>query len=132
MAHFAKIIDGIVDNVVVVHNNVATDEAAGIAFLEELYGVQQGVTWKQTSINTCRGIHSEGGTPLRKNYAGIGYTYDSDRDAFYAPKPFGSWTLNNSTCDWEAPVPYPDDGKQYVWVEAVWGANNSQGWVKIG
>ena len=131
MAHFAKIIDGIVDNVVVVHNNVATDEAAGIAFLEELYGVQQGVTWKQTSINTRRGIHSEGGIPLRKNYAGIGYTYDSDRDAFYAPKPFGSWTLNNSICDWEAPVPYPDDGKQYVWVEAVWGANNSQGWVKV-
>ena len=73
--------------------------------------------WIQTSYNTYGGVHKTGGTPLRKNYAGIGYTYDKERDAFIAPKPFASWSLNEETCLWESPSPYPSDGKIYVWDE---------------
>ena len=73
--------------------------------------------WKQTSYNTHGGVHSSGGTPLRKNHAGIGDTYDEDRDAFIAPKPYASWILNETTCLWEAPVAYPDDGERYTWNE---------------
>ena len=78
-----------------------------------------GGTWIQTSYNTRGGVHSSGGTPLRKNYAGIGYTYDSGRDAFIPPKPFASWVLDEGTCLWNAPVPYPTDGKMYNWNEAT-------------
>jgi hypothetical protein len=73
--------------------------------------------WIQTSYNTHGGIHTLGGTPLRKNYAGIGFNYDSQRDAFIPPKPFASWLLNEETCLWAAPVPYPTDGGEYVWDE---------------
>ena len=76
-----------------------------------------GGTWVQTSYNTFGGEHKLGGTPLRKNYAGIGYLYDSDRDAFIPPRPFNSWTLNESSCLWEAPVAMPTDGKMYTWDE---------------
>ena len=75
--------------------------------------------WIQTSYNTRGGVHTLGGTPLRKNYAGIGYTYDRVRDAFIPPQPYASWTLNEDTCRWDAPVAYPDDGKQYTWDEAT-------------
>ena len=75
--------------------------------------------WVQTSYNTHSGVHALGGTPLRKNYAGIGYTYDVSRDAFIPPKPFASWVLNEDTCLWEAPVPMPTDGKMYRWDEAT-------------
>jgi hypothetical protein len=72
----------------------------------------------QTSYNTYAGVHRLGGTPLRKNYAAIGYTYDSVRDAFYAPKPYASWVLNEDTCFWEAPTPMPvEEGKSFVWNE---------------
>jgi len=80
--------------------------------------------WIQTSYNTRGGQHPEG-RPLRKNYAGIGYTYDKDRDAFIPPKPFASWLLNEDTCLWEAPVAYPDDGKPYRWDE------DTQSWVEV-
>ena len=73
--------------------------------------------WVQTSYNTHSGVHALGGTPLRKNYAGIGYTYDVSRDAFIPPKPFASWVLNETTANWEAPVPMPTDGKMYHWNE---------------
>ena len=80
--------------------------------------------WVQTSYNTRGGVHyapnsntPDGGIALRKNYAGLGYTYDSDKDAFIAPKPFRSWILDNDTCQWNAPTPYPDDGKIYYWDE---------------
>ena len=75
--------------------------------------------WIQTSYNTHGGVHALGGTPLRKNYAGIGYTYDTSRDAFIPPKPFASWVLNETTANWEAPTPYPTNGKMYRWDEAT-------------
>jgi hypothetical protein len=117
MAHFAKLDNNnIVTQVVVVSNNVATDESAGISFLKNLYNEPNSI-WKQTSYNTRDGVHTLGGTPLRKNYAGKGYTYDESRNAFIPPKLFNSWTLNETTCQWEAPVAYPDDGKRYNWNE---------------
>ena len=104
MSHFAIVEDGIVTQVVVAE--------------QEYIDTKEG-TWIQTSYNTYGGVHSEGGTPLRKNYAGIGYIYDAVRDAFYAPQPFASWTLNETTCQWDSPVPYPDDGTLYRWHEAT-------------
>ena len=75
--------------------------------------------WIQTSYNTKGGVHLLGGTPLRKNYAGIGYTYDRQKDAFIPPKPFNSWVLNEETCLWEAPTPYPIDANSYEWDETT-------------
>ena len=123
MAHFAKLGKGnIVENVVVVSNDIATTEQAGMDFLNNLYGSRD--VWKQTSYNTSGGEHKLGGTPLRKNYAGVGYTYDQSRDAFIPPKPFNSWILNETTCLWEAPVAYPeltqeqmDNYNYYAWNE---------------
>jgi len=106
MAHFAKLGTGnIITTVEVVHNDIATTEQAGVDFLNNLYSSRD--VWKQTSYN---------GT-IRKNFAGIGYTYDEDRDAFIAPKPYESWILNETTCRWEAPVAYPDDSQSYNWNE---------------
>ena len=114
-AHFASInSDNIVTQVLVVSDN---DAPRGNDFLSKDLGL--GGTWIQTSYNTRGGVHSSGGTPLRKNYAGIGYTYDSGRDAFIPPKPFASWVLDEGTCLWNAPVPYPTDGKMYNWNEAT-------------
>jgi hypothetical protein len=116
MAHFAKLGKGnIVEKVVVVHNNVSTTEQAGVDFLNNLYKSRD--VWKQTSYNTKGGIHKLGGTPFRKNFANIGYKYDQTRDAFIPPKLFDSWTLNENTCLWEAPVAYPSDGQYYKWNE---------------
>jgi len=116
VAHFAKLgTDNIVEKVEVVSNNIATTEQDGINFLNNLYNTND--IWKQTSYNTYAGEHKLDGTPLRKNYAGIGYTYDEDRDAFIPPKPYSSWVLDEETCNWEAPVVYPDDGKFYNWNE---------------
>jgi len=106
MAHFAKVNNGIVERVIVAEAeffDTFVDDSAG--------------TWIQTSYNTYGGEHRDGGTPLRKNYAGIGYIYDKTRDAFYAPQPYESWTLNEDTCLWESPVAYPDDGNEYEWNE---------------
>jgi hypothetical protein len=123
MATFAKIgLNNKVIEVLSVHNNELLDsngveqEVNGIDFLTKLTGYP---VWKQTSYNTIGGVHSSGGTPLRKNHAGIGYTYDEDRDAFIAPKPFNSWILNEDTCRWEAPVAMPDDGQDYKWNETI-------------
>jgi len=117
MAHFAKINDSnIVEQVIVVSNDVATSESAGITFINNLYGTSD--TWKQTSYNTYGNVHSLGGTAFRGNYAGNGYTYDASNDVFIAPKPYSSWILNDSTYLWEAPVDRPDDGKFYAWNES--------------
>ncbi len=116
MAHFAKLGTGnIVERVEVVSNDVASTEQAGVDFLQNLYNNRD--VWKQTSYNTIKGIHLNGGTPFRKNYAGVGFTYDQTRDAFIPPRPFSSWTVNEETCVWEAPVAYPDDGERYSWNE---------------
>ena len=129
MAHFAKLgLNSEVIGIHVVDNENLLDadgneqEQIGI---EHLLGVHGGGTWVQTSYNTFGGEHLYGGTPFRKNYAGVGYSYDTDRDAFILPKPYPSWILNEDTCNWEAPVPYPDDGKRYSWNEEThWNVIN--------
>jgi len=110
MAHWAKIEDGVVTQVFVAE--------------QDFVDTQEG-TWFQTSYNTHGGQHTLGGTPLRKNYAGIGYVYDSTRNAFYEPQPYSSWTLNETTCQWVSPVAYPNDDKSYVWNE------DTTSWVEI-
>ena len=116
MAHFAKLsLDSKVVSVHVVSNEVVTTEQVGIDFLNNLHKTND--VWKQTSYNTQGGVHKLDGTPFRKNYAGIGYTYDETRDAFIPQNRYNSWTLNEDTCTWEAPVAYPDDGKRYEWNE---------------
>tara|TARA_R100001086_G_scaffold48677_1_gene21536 strand:+ start:1150 stop:1527 length:378 start_codon:yes stop_codon:yes gene_type:complete len=118
MAHFAKLGTGnIVERVAVLSNDVATTEQAGVDFLNNLHSSRD--VWKQTSYNTHGGKHKLGGTPFRKNYAGVGYTYDEVRDAFIAPKPFKSWLLNEETCLWEAPVALPDTENRYNWNETT-------------
>jgi hypothetical protein len=106
MSYFAKVENGIVVQVLVIEQDVVNTGIFG-----------DPSSWIQTSYNTQGGVHSLGGTPLRKNYAGIGYTYDSTRDAFIPPKPFNSWILNEDTCLYQAPVSQPDDGKIYQWDE---------------
>jgi hypothetical protein len=116
MAHFAKIdADNKVVAVHAVANDTATDEQAGVNFLNNLFGTND--NWKQTSYNTDGGVHKLGGTPFRKNYAGVGDTYDADRDAFIPKKLFPSWVVNDTTCQWEPPVANPNDGKNYRWNE---------------
>jgi len=121
MAHFAKInTDNIVVDVVVVKDSEilidgSENEQKGIDFLNSLFNTNY--NWKKTSYNTYGGVHINDGTPFRKNFAGIGFTYDSGRDAFISPKPFNSWSLNETTCLWEAPVSIPDDNKKYRWNE---------------
>lgn len=108
MGHFAKVNNGVVEQVIVAEQeffNTFVDTSPG--------------QWIQTSYNTHGGVHKNGGTPLRKNFAGIGFTYDAQRDAFIPPKPFASWILNESTCLWDAPVPMPNDGKPYKWDEST-------------
>jgi len=123
MASFAKIENNIVTTVVSVVNEVLKDsngveqETIGIQFLKSLYG--QNTNWKQTSYNTVGGVHSLRGIPFRKNHAGIGYVYDSQRDAFIPPKTYNSWILNESTCNWDAPVAMPIDDNKYKWNEEI-------------
>jgi hypothetical protein len=104
MAHFAKVVDGIVTQVIV----------AEPEFFETFVDSSPG-EWIQTSYNTHGGVHANGGTPLRKNYAGIGFTYDRTKDAFIPPKPYSKWVLNDTTCLWDAPTQMPNDGKRYDW-----------------
>ena len=108
MGHFAKVVDGTVTQVIVAEQD----------FIDSFVDSSPG-EWIQTSYNTQGGVHSNGGTPLRKNYAGIGFTYDKKKDAFIPPKPFASWKLNKDSCLWEAPVAMPTDGKVYVWNEST-------------
>lgn len=124
MAHFAKINESnIVTQVVVVNDSDGNNDTNGQNFLNNLFKTTH--TWKKTSYNTYGNTHRLGGTPYRKNFASVGFTYDSSRDAFIEPKPYNSWTLNETTCLWESPVAYPSDGKSYEWDE-----DNRQ-WVEI-
>jgi len=117
MAHFAKVVDGVVENVIVAE--------------QDFIDTQEG-TWVQTSYNTRGGVHlgqnlkPDGGVALRKNYAGIGFTYDSELDAFIPPRPFASWLLNEDTCLWNPPTTHPWDGKDYTWDE------DTTSWVEMG
>ena len=115
MSHFAQIDENnIVTQVIVIEQDVVDSG---------LFGDPN--SWIQTSYNTHGGVHTQGGTPLRKNYAGIGYTYDNTKDAFIPPKPYNSWVLNETTCLWEAPIPMPDDDKMYSWDE------ETTSWIEI-
>jgi hypothetical protein len=114
MGNYAKINKGIVTQVI----------SAEAEFFDTFVDTSPG-EWIQTSYNTYAGAHNSGGTPLRKNYAGIGYTYDRERDAFYMPQPYSSWTLDEDTCLWAPPTAYPDDGKVYEWNE------ETTAWVEI-
>ena len=113
MAHYAKVINSLVTQVIV----------AEPEFFDTFVDTSAG-EWLQTSYNTHGGVHSDSGTPLRKNYAGVGYTYDKVRDAFIAPKPYPSWLLVEDTCQWKAPTAMPDDGQAYEWDEdtTTWAA----------
>ena len=114
MAYFAKLgVGNVVKSVVVVNDDAATSESVGADFLNTLYKTND--VWKQTSYNGN----------IRKNYAGVGYSYDEARDAFISPKPYPSWILSEDTCRWEAPVAYPDDEKDYTWDE------ENQQWVEL-
>lgn len=117
MAHYAFLDE----NNTVVQVIVGKDE--GNMDWEQFYSMQMGLACKRTSYNTVGGVHQAGGTPFRKNYAGIGFTYDAQRDAFIPPKPFASWVLNEDTCLWDAPTPRPTDDQRYIWDE------ESQQWV---
>jgi hypothetical protein len=108
MSHYAKVVNGIVTQVIV----------AEADFFNTFIDTSPG-EWIQTSYNTRGGQHSLGGTPLRGNYAGIGYTYNREHDVFYPPQPFPSWTLNRTTWTWDAPVPYPNDENRYTWDETT-------------
>ncbi len=137
MAHFAKIgLNSKVIEVVTVADDLIKDstgtetESMGITHLE----IQTGwALWVQTSYNTIENTHTLGGTPFRKNYAGVGYTWDEDRNAFIPPQPQndGSWVLNETKCSWERPVALPEDadGLNYSWNEDNYQADNSTGWV---
>lgn len=116
MAHYALLN---ADNVVlqVITGRDEDDLPEGITDWETYYGNRHGTACKRTSYNTVGNQHTLGGTPFRGNYAGIGYTYDEDRDAFIPPSPFASWTLDEATLSWEPPVPYPTDGQRYEWDE---------------
>ena len=115
MAHYAFLDANNIVTEVIVGKNEGED---GVDW-EQWYGEFRGQVCKRTSYNTTGGIHNNGGTPFRKNYAGIGYTYDLQRDAFIPPKPFASWILNSNTAQWEPPTPMPTDGKMYSWDEAT-------------
>lgn len=119
MAHFAEIDENNIVLQVLVTSNDRPNE--GYDWLV----AKLGGTWVKTSYNTIGGQHILGGTPLRKNFAGIGYTYDAERDAFIPPQDYPSWTLDETTCLWQAPVPYPTDGKIYGWDE------DSVNWIEI-
>ena len=119
MGHYA-FIDS--DNIVVevITGRDENEVVDGISDWEAYYETKRdGLTCKRTSYNTLGGEHALGGEPFRCNYAGIGYTYDEDRDAFIPPKPFESWVLDETTCLWVAPVDMPDDGQDYTWDESV-------------
>ena len=130
MASFAKLnsenivttVESVVNEVIKDSNNIE-QESIGVQFLKNLYNEPEAI-WKQTSYNTHGGVHSNGGTPFRKNHAGIDYSYDQTRDAFIPPKPFNSWVLNETTCLWNSPIPMPeltqeqkDNNQYYTWNE---------------
>jgi len=114
MSHFAKVENGVVTQVIVAEHTFINSGVVG-----------NPAEWVQTSYNTQGGQHIQGGTPLRGNYAGIGHIYDKDKDVFYAPQPYASWTLNETTWTWEAPSAMPTDDKRYTWDEAT------TSWVKV-
>ena len=129
MAHYAFINENNIVTEVIVGKDEDdnTDLPEGFADWEAWYADFRGQTCKRTSYNTIANTHTGEGTPFRGNYAGIGFTYDSDNDVFYGPQPYGSWTLTSDWV-WEAPVAYPDDGNDYIWNENAYQGDNTKGW----
>jgi len=131
MAHFAEVVDGIVQRVIVAEQDVEDTQEG--TWVQTSYNTRGGVHWTTEEVTVTLGGQTitspkpvpSGGVALRKNFAGIGHTYDSTRDAFYAPQPYASWTLNNDSCIWEAPTAYPDDDKHYIWDE------DTTSWVEV-
>ena len=121
MAHYAFLDQNNVVTEVIVGKNEGEE---GINW-ELQYGAFRNQVCKRTSYNTIGGVHNSGGTPFRKNYAGIGYTYDEQRDAFIPPKPYNSWVLNETSCLWDPPTPMPQDDKMYTWDE------ETTSWVEV-
>ena len=140
MAHFAKIKNNIIVQIEVVHNDIATDEQAGITFLQNLYN--DTATWKKTSYNTYQNTHKLSGTAFRGNYAGIGYIWDADNNIFLPSKPFTSWTKHTSSATWRSPLGNAPDLTEeqvsqnnanshtwiYDWNESTYQSDNSTGW----
>ena len=124
MAHFAKLDK----NNIVIFVTCGRDEDNG---KESEISSRTGDVYKQTSFNTVGGVHKLGGTPFRKNFAGIGYTYDETKDAFIPPKKYASWILDEATCQWKAPITCPDDNKSYYWNEDLYQSDNTKGWVEL-
>ena len=122
MTHFSKIENNLVTNVIVA---------------EQPFIDTQDGTWVQTSYNTRGSVHygqdgnTDDGVALRGNYAGIGYTYDTDNDVFYSPQPYASWTLDETKWQWICPLTYPDDGNMYQWDEDFYQSDNTKGWVEV-
>ena len=129
MAHYAFLNDNNIVTEVIVGKDEDdnADLPEGFDSWEAWYGDFRGQTCKRTSYNTVGNSHTLEGTPYRGNYAGIGYTYDEDEDAFYPPQPYPSWTLSDDYV-WEAPSEYPDDGEAYIWNENAYNGDNTQGW----
>ena len=121
MAHYAFLDENNIVTEVIVGKNEGEDSINW----EQHYGSFRNQVCKRTSYNTIGGVHNSGGTPYRKNYAGIGYTYDAQRDAFIPPKPYNSWVLDENTCLWNPPTPAPNDGKMYSWNE------ETTSWVEV-
>jgi hypothetical protein len=115
MAHYAFLDENNIVTEVIVGKN---ENEEGVNW-EQQYGSFRGQVCKRTSYNTIGGVHNNNGTPFRKNYAGIGFAYDEIRDAFISPKPYNSWILNESTCNWDAPVARPNDNNMYKWNEEI-------------
>lgn len=116
MSHFAKVVNNIVTEVIVAEQS-------------HIDTLADASDWVQTSYNTEEGVHLNNGTPLRKNYAGIGFTYDANRDAFIPPKPYASWVLDEAKCVYVSPLPYPTDGNYYLWDEDAHILDSNNGWV---
>jgi hypothetical protein len=123
MAHFAHVNNGIVDSIIVIEQNVIDENGGWYCTGCQMF--KPSSEWIQTSYNTREGEHQEGGTPMRGNYAGIGYTYDSQRDVFIPPKPYASWVFDEPKSAWKAPKVKPTDSRDYVWSEL------RQDWVKV-
>ena len=132
MAHYAFLNNNneVIEVITGIDENDTSTLPSGFADWEEFYlSLRPNATkCKRTSYNTIENTHKLGGTAFRGNYAGIGFTYDTDNDVFYPPQPYGSWTLNSNWV-WEAPLAYPDDGEAYIWDEEAYQEDNSTGWV---
>ncbi len=135
MSHFAKVVDGIVTEVIVAEQDFINTYHSGETWIQTSYNTREGVHYEpQDGVQDYSVISADQSKALRKNFAGIGMIYDSTRDAFYDPQPYASWTLNENTCMWEAPITYPVERTgqdNYRWNEDAYQADNTKGWEEV-